>query len=60
MFKYVSDKYGNPPTLTYETAEEFENEAAELGLEWLEWRTNGEYDYYTDQDGEIVLVEATA
>ena len=60
MFKYVSDKYGTPPTLTYETPDEFEQEAAELGLESLTWHTNGEYDYYTDQDGEIVLVEATA
>lgn len=55
MFRYTSDRYGDQPFET--TPEEFEQMAAELGLTELNWHTDGERDYYTDQDGEIVLEE---
>ena len=58
MFKYVSDKYGDASFET--TPEEFKAMAAELGLDELNWHTDGEHDYYTDQDGEIVLEEVNA
>ena len=56
MFKYTSDKYGSDP-MVFESAEQFQEQAAELGLTELNWHTDGERDYFTDQDGDVVLEE---
>ena len=56
--KYVSDKYGSEPIIV-ETPEDFLRMAAELGLTRLDWHTDGDGDYYTDQDNDCVLVEIT-
>lgn len=55
-YQYVSDKYGSEPVV-YETLEQFQADAHELGLTELSWHTDGEHDYYTDQDGDVVLEE---
>ena len=56
MFKYTTDKYGSTE-FEVEDVDQFKAQAAEFGLTELNWRTDGERDYYTDQDGEIILEE---
>lgn len=52
-FRMVSDKYGEPHLTT---PEQFQAGCREL--EWdvsIDWQTNGDDEWYIDQDSEIVL-----
>jgi hypothetical protein len=55
-YRYVSDKYGNAPGKY--TRDEFVEACAEAfdgDYPDLFWRTDGDNEWYVDEDGEIVL-----
>lgn len=54
-FQMVSDKYGE---LHETTPEQFEKDCQEISFEVeLTWHTDGDDEWYTDQDGETVLAK---
>ena len=55
QFEMVSDRYGEPHITTMEN---FQAGCKELGWEVaLDWRTDGDADWYVDRHGETVLIE---